>query len=64
LPQLALPGSGDVLGGLLTALLAGGADPWDAAATAVEAHARAACNVLPGTLASELADALPPVLAP
>lgn len=64
LPQLALPGSGDVLAGLITALLARGAEPCDAAATAVDAHARAALGCLPGTLASELADALPQVLAP
>lgn len=64
LPQLAVPGSGDVLAGVLGALLAQGLVPVDAAATAVLWHAEAAVGASPkGLLAGELADRLPRVAA-
>lgn len=64
LPQLAVPGSGDVLAGLTAALLAGGSTAAAAAAAAVWAHGMAAQRRRPGLLAGELADALPAVLWP
>ena len=40
-PALATAGTGDVLSGMIAALLARGLDPFDAACAAVLAHARA-----------------------
>lgn len=63
-PGMASPGMGDVLAGLLGALLAKGLSPGDAAALGVYWHGlagdRCAANMgLAGYLASEVADALP-----
>lgn len=63
LPQLAAPGSGDVLAGLCGALLAQGWPAFEAAAGAVWLHGAAAEPLLPGLLAHEIADRLPTVLA-
>jgi hydroxyethylthiazole kinase-like uncharacterized protein yjeF len=43
-PGLATAGTGDVLSGMIAALLARGLDPFDAACAAVLAHARAGCD--------------------
>jgi NAD(P)H-hydrate epimerase len=67
-PVLASAGTGDVLAGLLGALLAQGAAPFEAAALAAYVHGRAGENWRArhagrGLLASELADLLPAALA-
>lgn len=61
---LATGGTGDVLAGLLGAMIAQGLEPFDAAAAAVTIHARAGLLVQArrgraGGLASDLLDALP-----
>jgi len=63
-PGLAIAGSGDVLAGIVGALLARGNDPWTAATAAVYAHGlagdqRVAEHGIEGMLAGELADSLP-----
>ena len=66
-PALATAGSGDVLAGALTGLLARGTPPLNAMLWAVHAHAMTgtalARNVGVGLLARELVDALPVTLA-
>lgn len=67
-PNLASGGSGDVLTGIVAALLAQGLPPFAAAATAVYLHGRAGDRLalrhgLAGTLAHELADELPAAAA-
>ncbi|MBF0560854.1 MAG: NAD(P)H-hydrate dehydratase [Alphaproteobacteria bacterium] len=62
-PDLATAGSGDVLAGLITGLLAQGADPFHAACAAVWLHGEAARRVGPGLIAEDLPEALGPVLA-
>ncbi|USQ98027.1 NAD(P)H-hydrate dehydratase [Caulobacter sp. RL271] len=67
-PGLGVSGSGDVLGGLITGLLARGATPFQAAAWGVylhgEAGARLAANLGKlGFLAREIADQVPPILS-
>ncbi len=61
-PGMASPGMGDVLTGVIAALLAQGLDAWDAARLGVAAHARAgdaAAGVVPrGLIASDLLDML------
>jgi ADP-dependent NAD(P)H-hydrate dehydratase / NAD(P)H-hydrate epimerase len=59
---LATAGSGDVLGGILTGLLAQGMDAWLAAAAGVWMHGAAAALFGPGLIAEDLPDLLPPVL--
>jgi NAD(P)H-hydrate epimerase len=66
-PQLAKAGSGDVLAGLLGALLAQGMDTFDAACLAVHVHGLASERAgltagLRGLLASETAQAIGPLL--
>ncbi len=66
-PTLAVGGSGDVLTGLLAALLARGCAPLDAAALAVYWHGHAGSLLeedfpLRGNLPRDIADALPRVL--
>lgn len=61
-PWLATAGSGDVLAGLITGLLARGVAPRDAAAAAVWLHADAARRFGPGLLAEDLPDTLPECL--
>jgi ADP-dependent NAD(P)H-hydrate dehydratase / NAD(P)H-hydrate epimerase len=61
-PTLATAGSGDVLGGIVTGLLAQGMDAWLAAAAGVWMHGAAAASFGPGLIAEDLPDLLPPVL--
>lgn len=61
-PDLATGGSGDVLAGLVTGLLAQGQDPFDAACTAVWLHGAAAQEFGPGLVADDLIETLPAVL--
>lgn len=62
-PWLATAGSGDVLAGIVTGLLARGFSPLQAADLATWLHAAAARNVGPGLIAEDLPDALPAVFA-
>ena len=61
-PTLATAGSGDVLGGIVTGLLAQGMDAWLAAAAGVWMHGAAATLFGPGLIAEDLSDLLPAVL--
>ena len=68
-PGMASAGSGDVLAGVIAALLAQGLSLWEAAATGVAAHAQAgdiAAGLLGerGMLASDITQQLPSVLNP
>ena len=67
-PALATAGTGDVLTGAITALLAAGVDPFEAAWAAAYVHGRAgdlaARGVPSGALAWDVADALPLALHP
>jgi len=68
-PGMATGGSGDVLAGLIGALLAQGMAPFDAAVLGVHAHGRAGDVVAgrtsqTGLIAEDLPDALAEVLAP
>ncbi|WBH16400.1 NAD(P)H-hydrate dehydratase [Sphingomonas radiodurans] len=56
---LATAGTGDVLAGIIAAQRAGGADPFEAAATGVWLHAEAARRAGPAFLADNLAAHLP-----
>ncbi len=63
-PGLAIAGSGDVLAGIVGALLGRGCDPWTAATAAVYVHGlagdlRAKDRGVEGILAGEIADSLP-----
>ena len=62
-PALATAGSGDVLAGLVLALLAQGMAPFEAAAAACWLHGAAAARFGPGLVAEDLIEALPAVLA-
>jgi hydroxyethylthiazole kinase-like uncharacterized protein yjeF len=62
--RLATAGTGDVLGGAIVALLARGADPFDAAAAGAWLHGTAALTgPAEGLVAGDLVDALPGALA-
>jgi hydroxyethylthiazole kinase-like uncharacterized protein yjeF len=61
-PDLATGGSGDVLAGLVTGLLAQGLDPFRAAAAACWLHGAAARDFGPGLIAEDLIECLPGVL--
>jgi ADP-dependent NAD(P)H-hydrate dehydratase / NAD(P)H-hydrate epimerase len=61
-PTLATAGSGDVLAGLVLALLAQGMPPFEAAAAAVWLHAACAEGFGPGLIAEDLEARLPAVL--
>jgi len=66
-PALATGGTGDVLGGMICALLAQGLDPYTAAVTGVYVHAEAGRRISQrigdaGLLASDLLDEIPMVL--
>jgi hydroxyethylthiazole kinase-like uncharacterized protein yjeF len=61
-PELATGGSGDVLAGLVTGLLAQGLDDFRAAAAAAWLHGEAAQAFGPGLVAEDLIESLPPVL--
>jgi NAD(P)H-hydrate epimerase len=62
-PTLATAGSGDVLAGFVTGLLAQGLPALEASAAAVWLHGACAGAAGPGLVAEDLADALPRVLA-
>ena len=61
-PWLATAGSGDVLAGIATGLLAQGLPAFEAAAAAVWLHGAAGAEAGPGLTAEDLAPALRPVL--
>ncbi|HRK42249.1 MAG TPA: NAD(P)H-hydrate dehydratase, partial [Gemmobacter sp.] len=60
-PWLATAGSGDVLAGFITGLLARGFDPHDAARSAAWLHVECARSFGPGLIAEDLPEALPRV---
>ena len=63
-PRLATAGTGDVLSGLIAALLAGGLEPATAAAAGAHLHGRAARLGWPrGLVAGDLLDLIPAALA-
>lgn len=61
-PDLATAGSGDVLAGLILALLAQGMDPFDAASAGAWLHGAVGKHCGRGLIAEDLAEALPAVL--
>lgn len=61
-PWLATAGSGDVLAGLVTGLLAQHMPPWPAACAAVWLHGACAGRFGPGLIAEDLPEVLPAVL--
>ncbi len=60
-PWLATAGSGDVLAGFITGLLARGFEPMEAASTAAWLHVEAARSFGPGLIAEDLSEELPKV---
>jgi NAD(P)H-hydrate epimerase len=62
-PWLATAGSGDVLGGFITGLLAQGMPAFEATAAAAWLHGEAARDFGPGLIAEDLPERLPAVLA-
>lgn len=62
-PWLATAGSGDVLAGFITGLLARGLDPFEAACSAAWLHVECAQVFGPGLIAEDLPDMLPRVLS-
>ncbi|MEZ5716367.1 MAG: NAD(P)H-hydrate dehydratase [Paracoccaceae bacterium] len=60
-PWLATAGSGDVLAGFITGLLARGFDPMQAAETAAWLHVECARSFGPGLIAEDLPEELPKV---
>ncbi|MDP2086210.1 MAG: NAD(P)H-hydrate epimerase [Gemmobacter sp.] len=60
-PWLATAGSGDVLAGFITGLLARGANAFDAACTAAWLHVECARSFGPGLIAQDLPEELPKV---
>lgn len=61
-PYLATAGSGDVLTGIVTGLIAQGMPAFEAACAAVWLHARTGIACGPGLIAEDLSEALPGVL--
>ena len=62
-PWLATAGSGDVLAGFVTGLLAQGMPAFEAAACAVWLHGATASAFGPGLIAEDLPETLPKILA-
>lgn len=62
-PYLAKAGTGDVLAGLITGIVAQGMDPFRASAAAVWIHGDAALRIGPGLVASDLERRIPDVLS-
>jgi hydroxyethylthiazole kinase-like uncharacterized protein yjeF len=62
-PWLATGGTGDVLAGIIAALLAGGMAPFEAAAAAAWLHGEAAFRCGAGLVAEDLSPAIPAALA-
>ncbi len=62
-PWLATAGSGDVLGGFITGLLAQGMPAFEAAAAGAWLHGASAADFGPGLIAEDLPERLPAVLA-
>jgi len=60
-PWLATAGSGDVLAGFITGLLARGFGPFDAACSAAWLHVECALSFGPGLIAEDLSEELPKV---
>ena len=60
-PWLATAGSGDVLAGFITGLLARGVDPMQAAETAAWLHVQSALSFGPGLIAEDIPEELPRV---
>ena len=60
-PWLATAGSGDVLAGFITGLLARGFSPYDAACTGAWLHVECALSFGPGLIAEDLPEELPQV---
>ena len=60
-PWLATAGSGDVLAGFITGLLARGVDPFEAAETAAWLHVDCALSFGPGLIAEDLPEEVPKV---
>jgi hydroxyethylthiazole kinase-like uncharacterized protein yjeF len=60
-PWLATAGSGDVLAGFITGLLARGFSPFDAACSGAWLHVECALSFGPGLIAEDLAEELPKV---
>lgn len=65
--SLAIPGSGDVLSGIISSLMAGGVEPFEAACTGAWLHARAGDELsvisgLDGVIARELAERIPGIV--
>ncbi len=60
-PWLATAGSGDVLAGFITGLMARGFSPFDAACTGAWLHVECALSFGPGLIAEDLAEELPKV---
>ncbi len=60
-PWLATAGSGDVLAGFITGLLARGFSPYDAACTGAWLHVECALSFGPGLIAEDLPEELPKV---
>ena len=61
-PELATAGSGDVLAGIITGLVAQGMEPFPAACAAAWMHGASAAAFGPGLIAEDLVDGMPSVL--
>jgi NAD(P)H-hydrate repair Nnr-like enzyme with NAD(P)H-hydrate dehydratase domain len=61
--RLATAGSGDVLSGIIGAFLAAGVPALSAAVAAAFVHGSAALRCAPGTLATDIAEAVAPAIA-
>jgi len=61
-PWLATAGSGDVLAGIITGLLAQGMDALDAAMAGVWIHGETAREIGPGMIAEDMSDVLPTII--